>query len=264
MIHTRNSQTDKVLSALEELQLSDNENQIAQEYLDGEAGDEILKGLTPRNMTSCFAVRYRLFQELFTSCLSNKKYEEASRLLRLLYAIGAYSCCDCFENADTFMDAVEKGYLDIDRAKAVAVSAQHIFMQIYRLSSNYRSRLLTTRQLERLVMFADRNPEIVLRAWKEFDDQQFSGRLLLIALYFFLRYDREGRSVGELPQGPDQALLKEYEEALTDLLGRILKAAAAGKKELQDIQEGIRRGQFQDSLLSGCGTGLWIRRYSRW
>ncbi|MDE6518313.1 MAG: hypothetical protein K2L18_10785, partial [Acetatifactor sp.] len=207
----------------------------------------------PRDMTSYLAVKYRLFQELFASCLSKEKSGEASRLLRLLYAIGAYTCCDCFENVDTFMDAVEKGNIDMDREKAVAIAAQHIFMQVYRLANNYRARQLTTGQLKRLARFADRNPETVLRAWKEFDDRQSNGRILLMALYFYLRYDRDGQAVGEDSQGQerDQALLKEYEETLTELLGSILKAAAAGKKEIQDIQDSIRRGQFHDSLLTG-------------
>ncbi len=270
MLHAENSQTDKMLSALERLQLSDSETEIVGKYLDLEAGEEILAGLTPRDMTSFFAVKYRVFQELFASCLKKKQYEKASRLLRLLYAIGAYSCCDCFEKPDIFMDAVEKGYIDIDREKAVAISAQHIFIQVYRLAANYKSHLLTTRQLEQLAKFADRNPEIILRAWKEFDNSQFNGRILLMALYFYLRYDRDGRAVGGSLQeqereqasesepgaefrgtAGDQALLNEYEEALTDSLGRILKAAAAGKKEIQEIQDSIRQGQLNDSLLQG-------------
>ena len=270
MLRADNSQANKVLSALEGLGLSDGETEIAREYLDGEAGEEVLAGLTHRNMTSYFAVKYRVFQEFFTSCLKKKQYGKASRTFRLLYAIGSYSCCDCFENPDTFMDVVEKGCMDIDREKAVAVAAQHTFLQVYRLASNYKAYLLTTRRLERLAEFADRNPEIILRAWKEFDDEQLNGRILLMALYFYLRYDREGHAVigfsagqdgkpeeklkpetGIRGSAEDQALLEEYEETLTESLGRILKAEAARKKEIQDIQKGIRQGKFDDSLLQG-------------
>ncbi|MDE7224601.1 MAG: hypothetical protein K2O34_12595, partial [Acetatifactor sp.] len=256
MLRAEDSQTEKALGALKELQLGDDEMEIARKYLKEETGEETLAGLTPRDMTSYFAVKYRAVQELFTSLLERGQYGEASRLLRLLYAIGAYSCCDCFENSNIFVDAVEKGHLDIGRGKAVAILAQCIFLQVYRLASSYRSGALTTRQWEFLENFAERNPEVVLQAWKEYDGQKISGRILLMALYFYLRYDRDGQAADGVSQklrdsAEDQALLKEYEEALTDCLSMILKASASGKKEIQDIQNGIRQGQFSDSLIQG-------------
>lgn len=80
MLRADNSQANKVLSALEGLGLSDGETEIAREYLDGEAGEEVLAGLTQRNMTSYFAVKYRVFQEFFTSCLKRNNMERLPEL----------------------------------------------------------------------------------------------------------------------------------------------------------------------------------------
>ena len=269
MLRTENMQEDKVISALECLRLSAEEMELAEKYLSGEASEEALTGIKFRNLISMAKSQeyYKPFWVLFESYFSNKRFEEAARLLHLMYAISAYTCSECFLYIHSFKQAVEKGELQIDRSMALAVYAQHLYMYSYRHSKDYTpSRFILTDQMETLAEFAMRDPAIVHKALQEFDPQCANGNILLYTLYFYLRYNGEevtgenirpvqdtGAAVPApveiLPQ--DQELLREYESILVDVLEEIFVPNPSVNQAIREIQESIRKGCLQEGQLEG-------------
>ena len=256
MLHADNSQNEKAVSALECLRLSAEELELAEKYLRGEVSEEALAGIKFRDLTgiSQSKSQYRPLQDLFDFYFKKNRYEEAERLLRLLYAVCAYTCCVCFAYMHGFKNAVEQGRLRIDREMALAIYAQDVYLFCSHNSTYYPpSCFAITRQMEVLAEFAGRDPAVVRKAVKAFDRQSRCGNILLYALYFYLCYngkDVTGENRGQiriLPQ--DRELLGEYEDIMVDLLNDIFARGASENREMEEIQESIRQGNLQDGQL---------------
>ena len=260
-------QTDKVMSALEGLGLGSGELETAKKYLKGEVAEEALADITFRNMINMSQEQCKPFFELFESYFKKRRYEEAARLVRLLYAISSYTCSECLPRMHSFRQAVENGGMLIDRAMALAIYAQHLYR-----TSNSRNRYSTinyfiiTNEFKSLAEFAKHDPAIVRKALQDFDRQLANGNILLYTLYFYLCYSddkmiggdtrqakgAEGRtsvSAKILPQ--DQDLMGEYEGVLVDILNEIFVPNAAINQAVQAIQESIRKGELQEDQLRG-------------
>ena len=147
MLRVQNMQTDKVMNALEGLRLNAKELELAEKYLRVEVTEEALADMRFQSMINMSQNQYKPFQELFESYFKKKRYEEAARLLRLLYAISAYTCSECFEYnyIHSFKQAVEKGGMQIEQSMALAIYAQHLYRHGYRFGRNYiPSRFIST------------------------------------------------------------------------------------------------------------------------
>jgi len=267
MLRTVNAQGDKVMDALQGLRLSAKELELAEKYLKGEASEEALADITFRSMIDMSQDQYKPVQLLLDSYFMKQRYEDAARLLRLLYAISAYTCSECFGVIHHFKDAVENGRMRIDRGMALAIYAQYLYRFSYSHSRSYTpSRFIITDQFKSLAEFAGQDPAIARRALQDFDRRLANGNILLYTLYFYLCYNGEevtGKDIGPArdnggtmpasveihPQ--DQDLLKEYEGILVDILEEIFVPNTSLQQEIREIQESIRRGQLQDSQLQG-------------
>ena len=97
MLRAQNGQADKVMEALEGLNLTDSERELAGKYLKGEAGEEILAELTVRDMSGIGAsiVKTLPVAKLMGSFTKKKQYGEAERLFNLLFALGSHTCFQC-------------------------------------------------------------------------------------------------------------------------------------------------------------------------
>ena len=269
MLRTENKQDDNVASALERLRLSAEEMELAEKYLKGEVSEEALTGIKFRNLTTMAQSQehYKPFWVVFESYFLKRRFEEAARLLRLLYAISAYTCSECFLYTRSFKEVVEKGELQIDRGMALAIYAQHLYMFSFRHSKDYTpSRFILTDQMETMAEFAMRDPAIVRKALQDFDPQCVNGNILLYTLYFYLCYSGEEvtgenirpvREAGGTASAPveilpqDQDLFREYESMLVDVLEEIFVPNPSVNQAIREIQESIRKGQLQDSQLEG-------------
>ncbi|MDE5893471.1 MAG: hypothetical protein K2H45_11175, partial [Acetatifactor sp.] len=250
MLRAENVQNDKVMNALEGLRLNTKELELAEKYLKGEVTEEALADMRFQNMINMSQDQYKPFQALFESYFKKKRYEEAARLLRLLYAISAYTCSECLEYnyIRSFKQAVEKGGMQIEQSMVLALYAQHLYRYGYRYGRNYiPSRFISTYDLESLAEFANHDPAIVRKALQDFDRHLANGNILLYTLYFYLCYNREEPTL--LPQ--DEDLLKEYENILVDLLEESFVPNASINQEIRKIQESIRRGGLQENKLQG-------------
>ena len=250
MLRAENVQNDKVMDALEGLRLNAKELELAEKYLKGEATEEALADMRFQSMINMSQDQYKPFQALFESYFKKRRYEEATRLLRLLYAISAYTCSECFEYnyIRTFKQAMEKGEMRIERSKGLAIYAQHLYRFGYCFGRNYiPSRFITTYDLESLAEFANHDPAIVREALQDFDRQLANGNILLYTLYFYLCYKGKELTLASR----DEDLLREYENILVDLLEESFVPNASIKQEIQKIQDSIRRGELQENQLQG-------------
>ncbi len=263
MLRAENAQNEKTVSALECLRLSAGELELAEKYLREEVSEEALAGMKHRDLTgiSQSKTQYKPLQDLFETYFKKNRYEEAARLLRLLYAACSYTCCECFEYIHDFKKAVEQGKLQIHREVALAIYAQHLYLFCSRNSKYYTpSRFAITAQMEILAEFANRDPEMVRKALEAFDRQRANGNILLYALYFYLCYN--GKDVTGAPGASpaaaqvlprDRELLGEYEDMMVDLLDDIFAQGAPESREMEEIQQSIRQGCLQDGQLQTIG-----------
>ena len=144
MLRAENLQNEKIMNALEELGLGGGELEDAGKYLRGEAGEEILAGMTFRNMMQMPPEKPKAFDDLFSSFFKKKRNEEATRLFNLLYAVGGSTCCVCFRYMYDFNNALRNGLLKIEPAKALAVYIQDIAdnrngLSVYNLKAAMRN-----------------------------------------------------------------------------------------------------------------------------
>ncbi|MDE5893496.1 MAG: hypothetical protein K2H45_11300, partial [Acetatifactor sp.] len=243
MLRAENLQNEKIMNALEELGLGGGELEAAGKYLRGEAGEEILAGMTFRNMMQMPPEKPKAFDALFSSCFKKKRNEEATRLFNLLYAVGGSTCCACFRYMYDFNNALRNGLLKIEPAKALAVYIQdiadgrhNIIDYSFRVARNY----------------AQSDSQIVLQAYNEYKGQYSNGRILLLTLYFYLRCGQEDLAVGaEILNDKDRELLKAYEDMLVGPLGMVISPDASKEPQICEIQKQIRQGGLTSDMLLG-------------
>ena len=233
MLRAEITQNDKIISALEGLQLGGGELEAAEKYLRGEAGEEILAGIAFRDMTQMSSDSLQAFDPLFDSFYKKKRYEEAGKLFNLLYAIGGSTCGQCFHYIHGFWNMAHSGVMKIDRARALAVFTHGISKKN---SYNYGG---AHTLMELMAPLADSDPRVVLQAYREYRGTASNGSILLITLYFCLCDKVE-----------DRELLEEYENLVVEPLGMIFTPDASKVPEVRELTEQIRQGGLNREQLS--------------
>lgn len=216
MLRAENLQAEKVLTALEGLQLSGGELEIAEKYLKGEAGEESLTGLTFRRLTQMSGRNKGDFQPMFESYFKKKRYDEATKLFNILFALGASTCCECFSYGGVMLLSrlVQSGALKAEREKVLAVYVQGI---------DCINSCFSITGLYSIMNLADQNPQTVLQALKWYKGTYLNGKILLLTVYFYLRCSEEDLAVGASLQA------KKEEGSLADEAAPA--GAAAGSSE---------------------------------
>jgi len=267
MLRADNLRNEKIMSALEELGLGGGELEAAGKYLKGEAGEEVLAGITFRDMMEIPSEKTGAFDALFTVYYKKKRYEEMTRLFNLVYAIGGSTCCACFGYIYNFTSFVRSGALKIDQARALAVYIQYMGANGRQMNG------YTLKSAAEHLAGAD--PETALRAYREYKGRYSNGRIILLTLYFYLRCGREELAAGaetrsgsaadgsqaavsqvlnlgeEILDSRDRELLKEYEDLLVDPLGMIVTPEASSEPRFCELQKQIRQGGLSRETLSG-------------
>ncbi len=253
MLRAENLQNEKIMNALEELGLGSGELEAAGKYMGGEAGEEALAGMTFRDMAQMPPEKTQTFHAILSSLFQKKRYEQAAKLFKLIYAVGGSTCYGCFGSIYDFSHAVHTGVLKIDRAGALAVYIQYIATNSYQINAfNLKAAAAN---------FAESDPRVVLKAYKEYKGRYSNGRIILLALYFYLRCSQEDLAVGteaaralnlgkDILDDRDMEILKEYEEMLVGPLGMIFNPDASKEAQITDIQKRIFQGGSGGDILS--------------
>ncbi len=258
MLRAQNGQADKVMEALEGLDLTDSERELAGKYLKGEAGEEILAELTVRDMSGIGAsiVKTLPVAKLMGSFTKKKQYGEAERLFNLLFALGSHTCFQCLGQENYmawgyFFEHVESKNIRVEAYKILAVYVRYVYKECFRMCK-YNPCFMTVSTYRRLTEYAHGFPENVQRALREFESGHIGERLILLTVLFGMNYDsiesaeafhkkraqsaREGGVLGgfrkllgggESPE--DFAWMEEYEKLLKEVMFQAAVPGPSGR-----------------------------------
>ena len=242
MLRAENLQNEKIINALEELGLDSGELEAARKYLGGEAGEEVLAGISFRDMMQMPPEKPQALEKLLMSCYKKKRYEEVTQLFNLMYAVGGSTCIACFSYVYNFTSVACNDQVKLDPVKMLAVHIQD-------LDKRYHYPLTYTLKMA-VDTYAKSDRRIVLQAYHEYKGQNGNGRLVLLTLYFYLRCGA-AEPAAEILEDEDKALLKDYEDRLVGNLRRIFESNAIGEQQIKELQKHIMDGTLTSDQLRG-------------
>lgn len=162
-------------AVLELLCLSQEEEQAAQEFLDGRTGEEALAGFTFQDLSD---VPDEPVLKLFTELFRRKKTNEVKRLFLLLFARGQATC---YRMLPVQFYGQEEFY-GVDAAKRTAVYGAAIGQGVYRAVVGQGVHYPSVHSLNRLLEFADHQPDTLRRALEYEKNKFINGKLVLLAM----------------------------------------------------------------------------------
>lgn len=168
-------------AVLELLCLSQEEERAALEFLEGRTGEEALAGFTFQDLAD---VPDGPVLKLFTELLRRKKNNEVKRLFLLLFARGQATC---YRMLPVQLYGQEEFY-GVDAAKRTAVYGAAIGQ-----GAHYPS----VHSLNRLLEFADHQPDTLRRALEYEKNKFINGKLVLLAMYFKEKYGNSLEAAGK-------------------------------------------------------------------
>ena len=134
MKNPKDIQSQKVLEVLEQLNLSEDMLEKAEEYLLEDGGEECLEQFAFQDLSAVPADRaVRLFRDY----MKKGKTEEMNRLFRLLFAVGQSTCYQLVP-----LELVRREGMLWDADKCTAIYGTHIGMSQYCLTSYNLSSLM--------------------------------------------------------------------------------------------------------------------------
>ncbi|MCM1119415.1 MAG: DUF4132 domain-containing protein [bacterium] len=230
MLRAQHGQGNKMMEALEGLELTDRELELAEKYLKGEVEEEALAEVTVRDMSGIPQSKALAVTKLLGSLMKKKQYEETKRLFNLLYALGSHTCFPClYQEFLIFMELirnVEARKFRIESYKWLAVYVRYTY-STYAMWDRYNPYFLSGSMLNTLKKHADGLPETVRRALREYESGYIGERLILLTLLFYMNYD-------SIPSA--EAFHKEYVSSAdgSGVLGGIRKLLG-GREPSEDI-----------------------------
>lgn len=230
MLRAQHGQGNKMMEALEGLELTDRELELAEKYLKGEAEEEALAEVTVRDMSGIPQSKALAVTKLLGSMMKKKQYEETKRLFNLLYALGSHTCFPClYQESQIFMELirnVEARKFRIESYKWLAVYVHHTY-STYLMWNRRTPYFLSEFMLNTLKKHAERLPETVRRALREYESGYSGERLILLTLLFYMNYDSISSA---------EAFHKEYVSSAdgSGVLGGIRKLLG-GREPSEDI-----------------------------
>ncbi len=177
-------------AVLELLCLSQEEEQAAQEFLDGRTGEEALAGFTFQDLSD---VPDEPVLKLFTELFRRKKTNEVKRLFLLLFARGQATC---YRMLPVQFYGQEEFY-GVDAAKRTAVYGAAIGQGVYRAVVGQGVHYPSVHSLNRLLEFADHQPDTLRRALEYEKNKFINGKLVLLAMYFKEKYGNSLEAAGK-------------------------------------------------------------------
>lgn len=177
-------------AVLELLCLSQEEEQAAQEFLDGRTGEEALAGFTFQDLSD---VPDEPVLKLFTELFRRKKTNEVKRLFLLLFARGQATC---YRMLPVQFYGQEEFY-GVDAAKRTAVYGAAIGQGVYRAVVGQGVHYPSVHSLNRLLEFADHQPDTLRRALEYEKNKFINGKLVLLAMYFKGKYGNSLEAAGK-------------------------------------------------------------------
>ena len=248
MLKAENVHYERVINALGELGLDRRELDIAERYMEDEAGEEALAGITFRDMTQMPEGKTAAFDKLLMSYYNKKRYEVAGKIYNLMYAVGGSTCIACFRYGYNFTTIAREGKLKTDPVKLLAAEIQDIALHTHRVDASGLKWALSI-----LKVYASPDPQMVMRACLEYKGEDGNGVILLLTLYFYLCCETEELAAqgAELPDDRDREGLKVYEDLLIANLKLIFSSGGPDDPQVKELVKHIEEGSLTLDNLEG-------------
>ena len=243
MINPNDTMHQQMMEVIREISLSEEQYALAEAYLSGEKGAEVLEQFPYLNLSE-------VPSEKFSNVFQGIKREDADRLFELLFTIGR-ATCDMLIPINFLLLSAREDVISCEAAKKTAVLAT---MQQW--NPQYLHMLNLTMKV------AEEKVENLKKAIAYGKDNEPNGTLILLALYFMTKYkefikERERQFEKEehaqwaydIPIEPeDIPLLQEYEESVLSHLADVFRNQMDADA-LQEITDAIINDQISASIL---------------
>nr|MDE7297669.1 hypothetical protein [Lachnospiraceae bacterium] len=241
MMNPREKQSDGLQAVLEQLCLSDGEERAAEEFLAGRAGEEALAGVEFRDLTD---MQWTAAEKLFQELIKKKKHGEVKRLFLLLFARGQATCYQLMPHE--FYGRIDE-LEGVDGTKRAVVYAAAIGTNLHYFNAH---------TLTSLLELTDQEPGTLKRAFEYEKNKFVNGKLVLLALYFWMKYKGAGGS-SRKPDGEDLPLLALYEEyAAACLVGLYFRSPSNPAPRSVRVYAQEEQEARQELMAAVSGEGL--------
>ena len=243
---------------LPELKISEQECELAKQYLNGVVGDEALDQFQRINYKSIAVssdVRYEL--DRIIKRLDRKESRVVCiRLFNLLFAIGHASCVELFYFGGSPEDSFEQAQ-ECALYKRITIFIERWFHSVSKFT------------LGNIREIAQDNPENLRKSIDPLREEGRDYLLIVLTEYFFMKYTgqitllKENNPTGEIDLSEDAALLREYEEGILESLYEWLQQQPCFGRD--KIIAAIRGHQLTKELLKNTisNSNLTDTQYSQ-
>lgn len=209
MTNQKESRPDKWMELFSLLELSVEEQKAAEAYLDGKEGIQVLEGISFRDISG---IDPKPVKQMFNGLIRKKEKAglqpvkaDMARLFQLLFARGK-ATCHAMIPIEIFRILQPTEWVD-----PVKMTATH-GVSVAMVSELYSYWLNSVLEL------AGNDSKIIERAFALLEDSEMEGRFLLLALYFYSKYQKTGK----LPvEQEDLLMLSVYEELAVVFFGKL-------------------------------------------
>lgn len=277
MIRPEDARIQKMLDALEGLGLTEQELEKVEDYLRGDAGEEILQGFSFRDLTQVPAQEKQKCRQLSTEFANKKRYEELVKLLQVMFAVGQATCADVFVTGISilkqpeFCEQLKMPFPQVVSVFAQSMGSNRWFCRVHGLTTFYD--------------FAGRAPENLRNALEYCKGNSATARLLIYTVYFWKKYPadflKKNPSKQSAPEksgflgtitkffgvksaaseqetaakeadvtgfgAQDALLLKQYEDILVHNIGALFSNTLP-KETVENLQKAVREGRVSAQL----------------
>lgn len=194
MTNPNSRQISKMIEILKDLEISQQDCELAQSYLSGEVGDEVLDQFERKDLTR-LSYQFETKARAVTKQIEKEnKRAVGVRFFNVLYAIGRGSCNGLFWNYT--YDKVEECAL---------YKRLHVLICSYRSHANF----LINKAYDHIMSVVENNPVRLLDAVSDLKKENELYAAMLLALYFYKKYEKP-----ESLSKEDTAYMEEYEQIL--------------------------------------------------
>ncbi len=223
---------DEILLFLEKLGFSGQNCVLAEKYLNGNLGNEVLDQFERIAFSNISYDMIKQAKTFMKGLNRENKAEIAIRLFRVLYAVGHHTCAIVLKNCvDWIYDARE-----LELYQRMAVYIHH-----YTKDTDF-ARLAGPEQWNCLMNMADNDPEQIRATIGRLEEEGRQYILIALTLYFNMKYQSCDKIAEE-----DIVLMETYENTLLDWLD--IWIVRKGCEKCAKVREAVRSGQITKEIV---------------
>lgn len=243
MMHFKDTRLQSILDIFEALGLRDDELEIIEAYLSGEAEKESLKNLSFRNLEYTNDEMKGRFCKIINSLLARKHYEDIGRIFEVLFQLGA-STSALFFPASLFFHSTIRAELQVSPEKLVAVYAQILENNFWGYNRD---------NLKTLAEIGENDSSFILAATEHCKSSNANAKLLLLTVYLWKKYpnfQKEDSRIKVLDE--DVKILTSLEDIILNSMDMIFlnhNSTALQRCAIQGAKKAIRDGELKQTHL---------------